>query len=141
MGQTHTQTQGSALHCYAEFLMAIANGAKVDDFNIPATAGNYSDLNALLADILNGISDLKVTRKPILKSVNGFNVKAPETVLPGDRTYYVARPDLPKKFIETKNCNEVTDKHYLKMGLVFLTANDAIAYANAMCGFDPGESQ
>ena len=139
MSQVHAQTQETALHCYAKFLMAIANGAKVEDFHITASAGQYSDLNALLGDILSGISDLKVTRKPTLKTVNGFNVKAPETALPVDRTYFVARPDLPKKFIETKNCDEVSDKHYLKMGLVFLTANDAIALANAMCGIDPGE--
>jgi hypothetical protein len=50
----------------------------------------------------------------------------------------VSRPDLPKKFIETKNCNEFTDKHYLSMGLVFLTPEDAIANANAMCLMDPG---
>jgi len=45
----------------------------------------------------------------------------------------------PKKFIETKNCDELSDKLYLKMGLVFLSANDAVALANAMCGVDPGE--
>jgi hypothetical protein len=139
MSQVQLQTQESALHCYAEFLLAIANGAKVEDFNIPLPAGHSSDLNTLLGDILNGGSDLKVTRKPLLKLVNGFKVKAPETALPSDRKYYVARPDLPKKFLETKNCHEIADQHYLNMGLVFLTANDAIAYANAMCGINPGE--
>ena len=125
-------------HLNAEFLIAIANGANVEDFNLPTNGKNSAEVNSLLIDILKGKCDVKVTRKPNKRNVNGFWVNAPETVLPTKDKYYVSRPDLPKKFIETKNCNAFTDQHYLKMGLVFLTPEDAIANANAMCLIDPG---
>ena len=134
MTESQVQLALSNAHLNAEFLIAIANGARVEDFNIPE---NTSDINLVLIEILKGKYDAKVTRKPTNRMVNGFWVNAPETVLPLKEKYYVSRPDLPKKFIETKNCNEFTDKHYLAMGLVFLSAEDAIANANAMCLIDP----
>ncbi|MBU6369170.1 MAG: hypothetical protein LW632_00855 [Burkholderiaceae bacterium] len=135
MSESQAQCAATSSHLNAEFLIAIANGARVEDFNIPE---NTSDVNRVLIDILKGKYEVKVTRKPLKRMVNGFWVNAPETVLPLKEKYYVSRPDLPKKFIETKNCNEFTDKHYLSMGLVFLTPEDAIANANAMCLMDPG---
>jgi hypothetical protein len=135
MAESQFQLALSNAHLNAEFLIAIANGARVEDFNIPE---NTSDINLFLIDILKGKYCAKVTRKAIKRKVNGFWVNAPETVLPLREKYYVSRPDLPKKFIETKNCNEFTDKHYLSMGLVFLCPEDAIANANAMCMIDPG---
>ena len=134
MTESQVQFALSNAHLNAEFLIAIANGARVEDFNIPE---NTSDINVFLIDILKGKYEAKVTRKPTKRMVNGFWVNAPETVLPSKEKYYVSRPDLPKKFIETKNCNEFTDRHYLNMGLVFLNSQDAIDNAKAMCLIDP----
>ena len=125
-------------HLNAEFLIAIANGANLEDFNLPTNGKNTADVNGLLIDILKGKCEVKLTRKMNKRNVNGYWVNAPETVLPTKEKYYVSRPDLPKKFIETKNCNEFTDRHYLSMGLVFLNPEDAIANAKAMCLIDPG---
>ena len=135
MTESHTHYATSNSHLNAEFLIAIANGARMEDFNIPTAP---SDVNRMLLDILEGKCEVKVTRKPIKRRVNGFLVNAPETVLPLKEKYYVSRPDLPRKFVETKNCNEFMDRHYLSMGLVFLCPEDAIANANAMCMIDPG---
>ena len=138
MTQQTKSTPSQNEHLNAEFLIALANGAPLEDFNLPAIAGENMDINRNLADVIRGQFDIQWKRKPAKRNLNGFWVNAPETVLPQREKYYVSRPDLPRKYIETKNCNEFTDRHYLSMGLVFLTAEDAIANANAMCMIDPG---
>ena len=79
MTESQVQSALSNAHLNAEFLIAIANGARVEDFNIPE---NTSDINLVLIEILKGKYVAKVTRKPTKRMVNGFWVNAPETVLP-----------------------------------------------------------
>jgi hypothetical protein len=138
MSHTTDSTINRPVHVNAEFLIALANGAQLEDFDLHAIVGERMDINRLLADVIRGQFDIQWKRKPAKRNLNGFWVNAPETVLPQRDKYYVSRPDLPRKYIETKNCNEFTDRHYLSMGLVFLTPEDAIANANAMCMIDPG---
>ena len=51
MTESQVQLAPSNAHLNAEFLIAIANGARVEDFNIPE---NTSDINLFLIDILKG---------------------------------------------------------------------------------------
>ncbi|NBO40221.1 MAG: hypothetical protein EBU92_01505 [Betaproteobacteria bacterium] len=129
--------QKNALHQYAEFLLELANGADIENLHSSSAVGKSPDLKVLLGGLFNEGTLPKLVHKQEFKKVNGFEVKAPETSLPSKGKYYVARPDLPKKYLQTANCQEITDEHYLKMGLVFLNPDDAIAYAKAMCGIDP----
>jgi hypothetical protein len=129
--------QKNVLQQYAEFLMARANDANYTKLDISLVPKNAHDLKVLLEEFLKEANLHSEIRQPLTKEINGFVVRAPETALPPKCKYYVARPDLPKKYLQTTNCQEIADQHHLKMGLVFLSQDDAVAYANAMCGIDP----
>jgi hypothetical protein len=75
--------------------------------------------------------------------INGFEVPAPEKKAPKhNTTYYLASPDM-RHFHSCESWDGNTvDKLWLERGLVFLTAEDAIATAKAMLGIDPyGETE
>ena len=135
MLQPNKTGQKNSLHEYAEILLDLANGAEIKNFQ--SSSDKSPDLKVMLGGLLKKEKFSKLERTQEFKKVNGFEVKAPEKSLPPQGKYYVARPDLPKKYLQTANCQEMIDEHYLKMGLAFLNPDDAIAYSKAMCGIDP----
>ena len=76
---------------------------------------------------------------PKTRIINGFEVPAPETQDPEEgTTYYI--PLLHTTNLYGKDVwyrDEQWHKRYIKRGMVFLNAEDAITTAKAMLGIDP----
>lgn len=72
------------------------------------------------------------------RSINGFEVPAPETRAPksGTRCYLASPTKRDYYSREFWNANPL-DMYLLERGLVFLAKEDAIANAKAMLGIDP----
>ena len=80
---------------------------------------------------------------PKTRMINGFEVPAPETQDPEEgTTYYI--PLLHTVNLYGKDVwyrDEQWHKRYIKRGMVFLNAEDAIANTKAMLGIDPYEEE
>jgi hypothetical protein len=94
-------------------------------------------------DIDGDICDLDIIGMyPASKTriINGFEVPAPEAKEPGyGATYFTPSLAYITMAVDHKWNNDDFDARVLKRGIVFLSAEDAIANAKAMMGIDPYE--
>lgn len=97
--------------------------------------GAHGELQSHLYSLLEMKRELLGGHYPETRTINRFEVPAPETEVPVSSTdYYIATPTLTCLYsCETWNGNRV-HRMWLERGLVFLNKEDAIAAAKSMLG-------
>ena len=78
--------------------------------------------------------------KPATRTINGFEVPAPEIVAPVGGPYYIIDLLSSDLFQRITGWDGITkEMAWLRSGLIFTTQEAAIANAKAMLGIDPKE--
>lgn len=139
VGFTQVRDPQSEKLTYRDVLRAIADGALPSEYQ-----GRYNGTDWLDVDVINigwmmhELMEFR-TAPSRFRIVNGFTVPAPITTEPSDgRIVYWANPGAPEWMFQSEfSARSVVHRRYLGRGLLFSTAEAAIANAKAMCNVDP----
>jgi hypothetical protein len=112
-------------------------------------SGSFATKNLLYSGIMSAVTRLSnidwdncdsYTIVPETYVINGFTVAAPETKeLFCGQDYFLADPTVECFYIKATWNDSFTDGCRLDSGLVFLTMDNAIAYAKAIHGINPNK--